>query len=72
MIRETGGIITGAYVDGRNDKILSNPYTKSNVGTEAYLLELGYLSNKNDLNNMINNMDKFVEAMAVSIKSLYK
>ena len=23
-------------------------------------------------NNMINNMDKFVEAMAVSIKSLYK
>jgi len=72
MIRETGGIITGAYVDGRNDKILSNPYTKSNVGTEAYLLELGYLSNKNDLNNMINNMDKFVEAIAVSIKSLYK
>jgi len=72
MIRETGGIITGAYVDGRNDKILSNPYTKSNVGTEAYLLELGYLSNKKDLNNMINNMDKFVEAMAVSIKSLYK
>lgn len=72
MIRETGGIITGAYVDDRNEKILSNPYTKSNVGTEAYLLELGYLSNKNDLNNMINNMDKFVEAMAVSIKSLYK
>jgi len=72
MIRETGGIITGAYVDGRNEKILSNPYTKSNVGTEAYLLELGYLSNKNDLNNMINNMDKFVEAIAVSIKSLYK
>ena len=72
MIRETGGIVTGAYVDGRNDKILSNPYTKSNVGTEAYLLELGYLSNKNDLKNMVNNMDKFVDAMAVSIKSLYK
>jgi len=72
MIRETGGIVTGAYVDGRNDKILSNPYTKSNVGTEAYLLELGYLSNKDDLNNMINNMDKYVEAMAISIKSLYK
>ena len=57
MIRETGGIVTGAYVDNRNDKILSNPYTKSNVGTEAYLLELGYLSNKNDLNNMINNIN---------------
>lgn len=72
MIRETGGIVTGAYVDDRNSEILSNPYVLSNVGTEAYLLELGYLSNKNDLNNMINNTDKFVDAIAISIKSLYK
>ena len=69
MIRETGGIITGAYVDDRNDKILNNPYTKSNIGTEAYLLELGYLSNKDDLNIIINNIDKYVDAIAVSIKS---
>ena len=26
-----------------------NPYTNSNVGTESYLLELGYISNKDDL-----------------------
>ena len=71
MIRETGGIVTGAYVDDRNSKIVGNPYTKSNVGTEAYLLELGYLSNKNDLNNMITNMDKYVEGIVISIKSLY-
>jgi len=71
MIRETGGIITGAYVDDRNTKIVGNPYTKTNVGTEAYLLELGYISNKDDLSNMINNMDKYVESIAVSIKSLY-
>lgn len=71
IIRETGGIVTGAYVDDRNSKIISNPYTKSNVGTEAYLLELGYISNKKDLNNMLNNMDKYVLGIADSIKSLY-
>lgn len=71
MIRETGGIVTGAYVDDRNDKILGNPYVKSNVGTETYLLELGYISNKNDLDNIINNIDKYVESIAISIRTLY-
>jgi len=71
MIRETGGIVTGAYVDDRNKEILANPYTNSNVGTESYLLELGYISNQKDLNNMINNMDKYVDAISTSIKSLY-
>ena len=72
MVRETGGIITGAYVDNRNSEIIYNPYTNSNVGTETYLLELGYLSNQSDLNNMINNQDKFVNSIATSIKTLYK
>ena len=71
MIRETGGIVTGAYVDNRNSKIIGNPYTKSNVGTESYLLELGYISNEKDLNIMINGLDKYVDAIAMSIKSLY-
>jgi len=71
MIRETGGIVTGAYVDNRNSKIIGNPYTNSNVGTEAYLLELGYLSNEKDLNIMINSLDKYVDAIVTSIKSLY-
>lgn len=71
MIRETGGIITGAYVDNRNSKIIGNPYTKSNVGTETYLMELGYLSNNDDLDNMINNMDKYVEGIVDSITTLY-
>lgn len=72
IIRETGGIVTGAYVDSRNDKITGNPYVLSNVGTESYLLELGYLSNLDNLNNIIDNMDKYVEGIAVSINSLYK
>lgn len=71
IIRETGGIVTGAYVDNRNSKIVGNPYVLSNVGTESYLLELGYLSNKNNLNNVINNMDKYVEGIATGIKTLY-
>ena len=72
MIRETGGIITGAYVDNRNASIIGNPYVNSNIGTEAYLLELGYISNNNDLKNMINNKDKYVNAIVNSIKTLYK
>jgi len=72
IIRETGGIITGAYVDSRNEEIASNPYYNTNVGTEAYLLELGYITNKSDLNNIINNFDKYIEAIANTILTLYK
>lgn len=71
MIRETGGIVTGAYVDNRNNKIVGNPYTQSNVGTESYILELGYLSNKNDLDKVINGIDKYVESISKSICNLY-
>lgn len=71
IIRETGGIVTGSYVDDRNEDILANPYMKSNIGVETYLLELGYLSNKNDLDNIIDNMDKYVNGIANSIKLLY-
>lgn len=60
MIRETGGIVTGAYVDDRNSEIPGNPFVKTNVGIETYLLELGYISNQNDLNNMLKNMDKYI------------
>lgn len=67
IIRETGGIVTGAYVDNRNVDIIGNPYVKSNVGAEAYLMELGYISNKNDLDNLINNMDKYSSSIADSI-----
>ena len=71
MIRETGGIITGAYVDDRNVEILANPYVKSNVGVESYLLELGYLTNKTDLNNIVNNTDKYIMGIVNSIKTIY-
>lgn len=72
IIRETGGIVTGAYVDNRNEEIKANPYVKSNIGSETYLLELGYISNNNDLNNLLNNMDKYAEGIVKSITPLYK
>ena len=72
IIRETGGIVTGAYVDNRNAKIIANPYVLSNVGTEAYLLELGYISNHDNVNNLINNMDSYTSSIAKAIEPLYK
>lgn len=70
IIRETGGIITGAYVDDRNEKIVGNPYCYSNVGTETYLLELGYISNRNDLDNMKTKMDNYVMAITDVVGTL--
>ena len=73
MIRETGGIMTGAYVDDRNSpKILGNPYFKSNIGSESYLLELGYLTNSTDLNNIDTNMDKYVDAIVNSFLPIFE
>ena len=72
IIRETGGIVTGAYVDNRNEEIKANPYVKSNVGSETYLLELGYISNNKDIDNLLNNMDKYAEGIVKSITPLYK
>lgn len=68
MIRESGGIITGAYVDDSNpEKIGTNPYYKTNVGVEAYVLTLGYLSNKEDIAAMTTNIDKYAEAISNTI-----
>ena len=73
MIRETGGIVTGAYVDGRNKDYGKNEYYNSNIGVESYLIELGYIINKEDLSNMLNHRDLYVKAMTQSIKeNIYK
>ena len=71
MIRETGGIITGAYVDNRNEEVGKNPYYNFNVGCETYLIELGYLTNKTDINNIKNNLDKYTEAIANTFKTIF-
>ena len=63
MIRETGGIITGAYVDDRNDKTNYNLYYNSNVACESYLLELGYITNANDVDILVNKKNEYINAI---------
>lgn len=67
MIRETGGIITGAYIDNRNKEIGYNPYYNSNIGSESYVIYLGYLTNKNDLNMLVNNQEQYAKLLSDTI-----
>ena len=67
FIRETGGIMTHAFSDGRNKKYKENIYRNYNQGTEAYLLELGYISSNNDIKNIINNKDGYIKAIKESV-----
>ncbi len=67
FIRETGGINTKAFSDGRNPKYDANPYRNSNQGTEGYLCELAYISNKEDLKRILNEKEQFVEGLKKSV-----
>ena len=68
MIRETGGYMTGAYIDdGNSEKVGVNPYYNSNIANETYLLELGYLSNSSDLNIINNSIDKLAKVISDTI-----
>lgn len=72
MIRETGGKITNAYVDGRNKEYPVNLYYNSSIGNESYLLELGYINSDKDLNNLLKNKDGYVKGITESILRLVK
>ena len=71
MLRETGGIMTNAYIDGRNKDMDVNLYYNSNVAVESYLLELGYINNNDNLSHLLNNMDLYVDAITNSVKDYY-
>lgn len=66
--REIGGIATGAYVDGSNEKYGKNPYYNSNCTAEGYLLELSYIDNVQNLNNILSNTSGYAKGVALSIK----
>lgn len=70
MIRETGGKITKAYVDGRNKEYKTNIYYNSSIGNESYLIELGYINSDVDLNNLLNNKEGYLKGITQSILSL--
>ena len=67
FIRETGGINTKAFSDGRNPQYKANPYRDYNQGVEAYLCELAYISQGEDLKLILNKKDSFVKALKESI-----
>ena len=71
IIRETGGLSTNAFVDGRNTDYGTNQYYHSNIGIETYLIELGYISVDKDLANIVQNSDSYMEAIAESIQTYY-
>lgn len=69
MIRETGGIMTGAYIDDKNPQTVGiNPYFQSNVGVESYILELGFITNHHDLENFITNKERYANSIAKTIQ----
>ena len=67
FIRETGGILTNAFSDGRNPRYKENPYRNYNQAVEAYLCELAYISNSNDLKLVLNKKDSYVKALKNSV-----
>ena len=69
FIRETGGIMTKAFSDGRNPKYKANLYRNYNQGVEAYLCELGYISSNDNLKLIINEKEKYVKALTKSVLS---
>ena len=71
IIRETGGISTGAFVDGRNTSYGKNNYYNSNVGIESYQIELGYMKIEENLNNVVNNYDKYMDGIVNAIQERY-
>ena len=68
MIREVGGIVTKAYIDGRNKAYGINEYYNSNIGVESYLIELGYINNQKDLNNILNNKELYIKAIEKTVE----
>lgn len=71
-IRETGGISTNAFVDGRNLSYGTNKYCYSNIGIETYQLELGYMIIPKDVENILNNQENYIKAIVESVKTHYK
>ncbi len=71
MIRETGGLMTRAYIDGRNTNGGDNPYRNSNIAPEAYLIELGFINSQNDIVKLQNNRDDYIRAIVEAIEENY-
>lgn len=61
-IRETGGIATHAFVDGRNTNFGTNKYYNSNQGIETYQISVGSI--KKDKEILENEKEQICQAIA--------
>lgn len=71
QIRESGGYITGAYADGR-DNFGANSYVRSNKGIETYILELGYMKVDSDIKAVTENKEIIMTNLAATIDKYLK
>ena len=69
MIREPGSIWTNAYIDGRNPYFGANLYKDSNMGVEALLAEVAFMSVSSDIQNAIGNADAYEQGFADAINA---
>lgn len=72
MIRELGGIATNAYVDGRKATYGANRYVASIQGIESYIVELGFISVDNDLQNLLTNKNKYIDGIVSTITDRFQ
>ena len=70
MVREVGGIATGAYVDGRNTAYAKNEHYNSNQGIECYQIEMGYIDT--DLQKIVEEEEDYAYAIADAIAEAWK
>ena len=68
FIRETGGYMTKAFVDGRNPEYEANPYINENYGVEAYLVEMGFITNSNNLKALTDEQDGYLNGLFEAVK----
>lgn len=68
FLREVGGISTNATNDGSYKNYPKNPYYNSNNTAESVLLELGYINNPTDLENLLKNKNEYAKAIGNALK----
>ena len=71
IIRESGGIVTGAFKDDRNPKEEYNPYCYSNTGIETYVVQLGNVTSEGDVKIMSSKSDEMAAAIADALVTVY-
>lgn len=67
IIRETGGYMTGAYVEYDTPNYSKNIYANHNRGVESYIIEFAYINRLDNINFFEKNYNKYIEAVSQSI-----